>query len=141
MKSKCKNRITILLMLCLVLLTAAVQCIAEESALPSPEPAEIVELGEGAKSFAFEVLDLEGNSTHYLIHTDGETVGEALLNLELIEGEEGPYGLYVLSVNGIPLRYETDGHYWAFYINDEYAMSGVDMTPITEGECYAFHAE
>ena len=98
-------------------------------------------LGKGATVFGFTVVDKDGKETKFEIHTDKTTVGEALLEVELIEGEEGPYGLYVKTVAGITLDYDTDGMYWSFYINDAYAMTGVDVTQITQGETYMFKAE
>lgn len=98
-------------------------------------------LGEGNREFAFNVVDQEGNKTEFEIHTDKETVGEALTELGLIAGEESEYGLYVKTVNGMTADYDTDGKYWAFYINDEYAQTGVDATAITEGETYSFRIE
>lgn len=98
-------------------------------------------LGEGNMVFTFTVTDAEGNETAFEIHTDKTTVGEALLDLGLIAGEEGAYGLYVKMVNGITADYDVDGSYWAFYINDEMAMTGVDSTEIEEGTVYAFKVE
>lgn len=98
-------------------------------------------LGEGKTQFEFVVADGEGNETQFEIHTDKETVGEALLELGLIAGEEGDYGLYVKTVNGITVDYDEDGKYWAFYINGEYAATGVDSTSIKEGEVYSFKVE
>ena len=99
------------------------------------------ELGEGSLQFTFTVVDKDGVETQFIIHTDKETVGEALLELELIAGDESEYGLYVKTVNGITADYDTDGTYWAFYINDEYAVTGVDATAVTEGAVYAFKVE
>ena len=84
------------------------------------------------------MVDKDGNETKFEIHTDKTVVGDALLELGLIEGEEGPYGLYVKKVNGITAEYEADGTYWAFYIGDDYGMTGVDMTDIEPGATYAF---
>ena len=98
-------------------------------------------LGEGAVVFDFVVVDAEGKETAFEIHTDKTTVGEALLELELIDGEEGDYGLYVKSVNGITADYDVDGTYWAFYINGEMAMTGVDATEVEEGAAYSFKVE
>lgn len=98
-------------------------------------------LGEGSKQFAFTVTDQDGNETSFEIHTDKETVGEALLEVGLIEGEDSEYGLYVKSVNAISADYDKDGVYWAFYVNGEYAQSGVDTTTITEGDTYSFKVE
>ena len=47
------------------------------------------------------------------------------------------YGLYVKTVNGITADYAVDQTYWAFYINGEYAMAGVDSTPVENGTVYA----
>lgn len=101
----------------------------------------VTELGEGKMSFNFSVVDKDGNETKFVIHTDAETVGAALMELGLVEGDEGDYGLYVKKVNGILADYDVDKTYWAFYINGEYAMSGVDKTSITEGESYLFKVE
>ena len=98
-------------------------------------------LGEGQMIFTFLVVDGEGNETAFEIHTDKTVVGDALLELELIEGEVGDYGLYVKVVNGITADYDVDQTYWAFYINGEYAMTGVDVTDIEEGATYSFKVE
>ena len=97
--------------------------------------------GSSGNSFAFTVVDKDGNETPFEIHTDQEIVGDALTELELIAGDESEYGLYVKTVNGITADYDADGVYWAFYINGEYAATGVDSTPITEGESYSFKVE
>ena len=93
------------------------------------------------KSFTFIVVDKDGNETSFAISSDKKTVGDALLAEGLIEGENGTYGLYVKKVNGITADYDTDKTYWAFYINGEYAMTGVDATEIVEGATYSFKVE
>ena len=98
-------------------------------------------LGEGGNQFTFTVVDKDGNEVTGEIHTDETMVGEALMKLGVIEGEEGQYGLYVKRVNGILSDFDVDGTYWAFYINGEYAMTGVDVTEITAGSSYAFKVE
>ena len=98
-------------------------------------------LGEGATKFNFTVTDADGKEASFEIHTDKTTVGDALLELDLIAGDEGPYGLYVKTVNGITVDYDTDGKYWAFYENGEYASAGVDTTDITAGATYSFKVE
>ncbi|MBE6733341.1 MAG: DUF4430 domain-containing protein [Ruminococcaceae bacterium] len=103
--------------------------------------AKIKEVGEGETEFFFNVVDLDGNVTKFKVFTDESTVGAALVKVALIAGDEGPYGLYVKTVNGLTLDYDKDGKYWAFYINDEMAPSGVDSTEITAGDTYAFKAE
>lgn len=102
---------------------------------------EGVIVGEGDTLFTLEVTDGDGNTVTATVKTDEKTVGAALLNLGIIEGEHGQYGLYVKKVNGITADYDTTGTYWSFYINGDYAMSGVDATDITEGATYALKVE
>lgn len=92
------------------------------------------------KSFVFTVIYADGDGTSFDITTDAETVGEALIAEGLIAGTEGEYGLMVDTVTAIKYDYNTDGIYWAFYINNEYAMTGVDSTKITDGATYSFVA-
>lgn len=101
---------------------------------------DVKEWGEGDTKFTFMVTDPDGIETQFEISTNKTTVGEALEELTLIAGDEGPYGLYVKRVYGITLDYDKDGMYWAFYINGELASTGVDSTEITEGTIYAFKA-
>ena len=102
---------------------------------------DVTVVGEGATIFPFVVVDADRNEKHFEVHTEKTMVGDALLELELIAGDVAEYGLYVKTVDGITVDYDTDGKYWAFYINGEYAMTGVDTTPITEGEEYSFKVE
>ena len=134
---------------CLVLVAAMalsmIGCGSKEepqaSAAPQENGGEVQVLGEGATVFQFSVVDLEGNETKFEIHTDEATVGAALMQLGLIEGEDGPYGLYVKVVNGVTAIYEEDGSYWAFYENGQYAAKGVDQTAINTDTIYEFRAE
>ncbi len=103
--------------------------------------AEATVVGEGTTVFHFVVVDKDGNETAFEVHTDKTVVGDALLELGLIAGDTAEYGLYVKTVNGITVDYDTDGKYWAFYIDGEYGMTGVDATPITEGATYSFKVE
>lgn len=119
---------------------AKVQTEADAKANESAESDGTV-LGTGDTKFSLTVADQEGTETEFEIHTDKETVGEALLDAGLIEGDEGEYGLYVKTVNGITADYDKDGAYWAFYINGEYADTGVDATPAEEGGEYSFRVE
>lgn len=96
---------------------------------------------ENGNTFTFEVVDGNGNKTQLPIMTDVEMLGDALQKLGYIKGEQGPYGLYIKEVNGITADYDTDGTYWAFYINGEMSMKGVDQTTIVDGDVYSFRVE
>lgn len=101
----------------------------------------VTEVGEGTRSFLFEVVDQDGNTTSFQVSTDADTVGEALLDAGLVAGEDSAYGLYVKTVNGVTLDYDADGMYWAFYVDGDYASTGVDQTEIADGATYSFRAE
>lgn len=96
---------------------------------------EDAEFGEGAKTVEVEVK-VEEKSVTFTLHTDAETLGDALLAHNLIAGEESEYGMYVKVVNGITADYDVDQSYWGFYKDGEYMMSGVDTTVIADGESY-----
>lgn len=98
-------------------------------------------LGEGSTEFPLEIVDREGKSVNVTVKTDKTVVGQALLDVKLIAGDDGDFGLYVKAVNGVTADYDVDGKYWAFYINGEYAMSGVDTTDIVSGDSYALKVE
>lgn len=93
------------------------------------------EFGEGATTVTVEVVVGEKTVT-FTVNTDKTTLGDALIEHSLIEGEEGPFGLYVKKVNGITADYDVDQSYWGFYKNGEYMMTGVDATTIADGEHY-----
>ena len=86
----------------------------------------------------FLVVDADGKETKFEIDTDEEFLRGALEKENLIKGDESEYGLMVNEVNGIRADYTADGAYWALYIGEEFAMTGVDTTPITDGQTYKF---
>jgi hypothetical protein len=97
-------------------------------------------LGEGGTVFTLEVVCGE-NKVTFTVNTDEEILGDALLELGLIAGDEGPYGLYVKRVNGILADYDVDGHFWALYVKGKAAMVGVDGTPVEGGAVYRLARE
>ncbi len=119
--------------LCVVLTVAialsAIGCNGKQEETPSGGKQEVKSQTET------EVKDEESAQEDDSVLGTGDTV------FSLIEGEEGEYGLYVKTVNGITADYDEDGTYWAFYINGEYAQTGVDATPVAEGETYSFKVE
>lgn len=98
---------------------------------------------QGAKTIIVEVVDKEGIVSAYEHHTDAEFLRAAIEEMDSVtlEGDESQYGLYIKKVNGISAVYETDGAYWAIYVNGEYAMNGVDTEPVKDGSTYSFKYE
>ncbi|MBR3836195.1 MAG: DUF4430 domain-containing protein [Clostridia bacterium] len=93
------------------------------------------EFGNGAKTVQVKVV-AEEKSVTFTLHTDKDNLGDALIEHNLITGEDGPYGLYIKTVNGILADYDVNQTYWALNKNGEASMTGVDGTPIADGEHY-----
>ncbi len=99
-----------------------------------------VSVGEGSTVFTLKIT-AEDRTITVTVSTDEAVLGDALVAAGLIAGEEGDYGLYVKTVNGMTLDYDTDGMYWAFYIDGEYAVTGVDGENIDSAKVYELKAE
>lgn len=147
----------ILSALCLLMLTSVVAC--NNSNTPDPSTTdggsttiagtasdglwskavynEDKEFGSGAKVIKLEVK-AEDKSVTFTIKTDKEKLSDALLEHELIAGDEGQYGLYVKSVNGITADYDTDKAYWSLSKDGVISNTGVDSTTISTNEHYEF---
>ena len=96
------------------------------------------EVGEGENTFLFEVIDDEGLSHFWIISTNHTTVGEALVELDLIRGEETQFGLFVTEVDGLVADFDDGGAWWAFYVDGEIAMTSVTDTEIEPNITYGF---
>lgn len=99
---------------------------------------EAISIGEGATSFTFMCVFEDGSEKVYTVNTDKKNVGEALLDNNLIAGEQSDYGLYVKTVCDVVADYDTNGAYWAFYEGEKMASSGADLTEIKPGVEYSF---
>lgn len=98
------------------------------------------EKGSGETQFYLDIA-FESDEKHYDVHTNQKTVGAALEELKIIKGEQGPYGMYISSVEGEEHVYENGGKYWAFYEDGQYASKGIDLTEIENGKTYALKVE
>ena len=97
------------------------------------EPTQPTETGI---AFTVEIVHKDGTSKKLELRSDKEFLGDVLAEKELIEYDEGAYGKFIKSADGEKAVYEEDSAYWAFYVDGEYALFGVDQTPIEEGKLY-----
>ncbi len=79
------------------------------------------------------VVDTE--TSDFVIETDAEFLRGALEQAGLVEGTESEYGLYVTTVNGITAD-ESQQQWWCFTRSGGTLETGVDSTPIADGEHY-----
>ena len=127
------NLLAVLLLICMVF--TACNTVSVEGLWENATYRRDMEFGKGEKTVEVEVK-VGDESVTFTVHTDKETLGDALLEHELIDGEKGAYGLYVKYVNGIEADYDKDGSYWGFYKNGEMMLVGVDGAVIADGEHY-----
>lgn len=110
--------------------------IKEEASFDEAKPED-----ENIKEFVFSIIDENGEETFFNLKTNKQTLKEALLDEGLIDGENGSYGLFVTTVNGVKLNAAKDHKYWALYVNGKYATKGVDYIIIENGNKYSFKVQ
>ncbi len=135
MKKTMKSSISIILALVFIVCLVSCNTVDKTGVWENATYRRDMEFGKGEKTVVVEVK-AEDQLVTFTIKTDEDTVGAALLEHRLIAGEDSEFGLYVKVVNGITADFDIDQSYWAFYIDGEYAASGVDSTEITEGTIY-----
>ncbi len=96
---------------------------------------EDTEIGEGETVICLHVVTPE-STVKFTLHTDKTILGDALIDSGIVEGEEGPYGLYIRKVNGISAVFEEDSAYWSLSVNGESAATGADGIEIEDGMNY-----
>lgn len=97
----------------------------------------------GAKHVTLEVVDQNGDTTTYDVHTDAEFLKQVMDETEgfSYSGTDSDYGIMVEVINGVQAIYETDNAYWALYVNGEYGSYGADSQPVTDGDTYTWQYE
>ena len=82
------------------------------------------------------VVHADGSEKVFEYTTDEEFLGALLQAEGVIKGNDGPYGLEMTEVDGEKAVYAEDKAYWALYEGEEYALQGIDTTPIVDGGEY-----
>ena len=94
------------------------------------------ETAAGSKTITVTVVHSDGSSKEFTYSTDEEFLGPVIIAEGLVQGEEGPYGLTIYTVDGEDAIWEENGAYWALYVGEEYATSGADTTPVYDGSSF-----
>lgn len=128
---------TLLLLLALAALCSLAACadIDKTGAWETATYDRDQEFGKGAKTITVKVIAEEQELT-FTIHTDKENLEEALVEHQLIDGDEGPFGIYIKKVNGIVADYDTDKTYWALSKGGVEAATGANGAILADGDCY-----
>ncbi len=91
---------------------------------------------EGSKSITVTVVHKDGSEKVFTYATEEAFLGPVLLAEGLVEGENSDFGLMVNVVDGEEASWDADQSYWALYIGEEYASTGVDSTPVNDGDAF-----
>ncbi len=89
----------------------------------------------GEKTITVDVVLLDKSSSQTIIVTDEEYLRGALEQVDMIEGEEGEYGLFVTTVNGVTADAGAE-QWWCFTKGGQSLSTGVDNTPIADGDAF-----
>jgi len=111
----------------------------EVESTAAPETTEQPQTEESTAAlmkFTVTVVYADGTSKDFTYETDEEFVGPVLEEDGLIEGNAGPYGMEITHVDGVKAVYTEDKAYWAVYEGEEYALQGIDTTPVKDGGIY-----
>ena len=88
----------------------------------------------GDKTITVSVVT-DTETTDFTIVTDAEYLRQALEQENLVKGSESEYGLFVTTVNGVTAD-DSQQQWWRFTRNGEMVETGIDTTPIADGETY-----
>ena len=91
--------------------------------------------GQAGEKTIYVQVTANEEQEKFTLQTAEEFLGAALLENGLIEGENGPYGLFITTVNGITAD-EAQNQWWCITRGGEQLSTGADSTPIADGEQY-----
>lgn len=124
------------LILAILLVFGMTACAPAAGGESTPAGVETTESTAALLKFTVTVVYADGTSKDFSYETDEEFVGPVLEAAGLIKGNAGPYGMEITHVDGVKAVYTEDNAYWAVYEGEEYAMQGIDTTPVTDGGVY-----
>ena len=90
----------------------------------------------GDKRITVTVVHKDGTEKEFTYDTEAEYLGQVLTDAGLIQGDQGDYGLMIHTVDGEKADWNADQSYWALYVGEEYGVTGVDQTPISDGDTF-----
>ena len=118
------------LFIAVIALVAVIALMAAAYVLTRPETVA------GGKTVTVTVIHGDGTSKDFTYSTDAEYLGEVIVAEGLVNGENGPYGLYFDTVDGETASWEANQGYWSILIGEEYATTGADSIVLTDGGVY-----
>ena len=90
---------------------------------------------QGSKAITVTVVHSDGSEKVFSYRTDASKLGAFLEEQGLIESEGADDGMFH-TVDGEKADWNVNQSYWAFYLGEEYAITGIFDTSITDGDTY-----
>lgn len=90
---------------------------------------------EGQKTVTIEVVHGDGHSNAFEVTTAQEYLGEVLKEEGIAEGEDGAYGMYILTADGETAD-ESSQEWWCITKGGEQLNTSADQTPLQDGDKY-----
>ena len=94
------------------------------------------ETQEGSKAYTVTVVHSDASVKVFEYRTDAEYLAEALLEEGVVSGEEGPYGLTIITVDGEAAVWDKDQAFWAIWVDGEEAVTGASEIPVYDGSSF-----
>ena len=89
----------------------------------------------GAKAITVTVVHADGTEKVFTYNTDAEKLGTYLEEQGLIDSKGADAGMFH-TVDGEKADWNVNQSYWAFYLGEDYAMTGIYDTDIADGGIY-----
>jgi hypothetical protein len=90
---------------------------------------------EGSKTITVTVVHQNKTEKTFTYKTDAEYLGDVLYAEGLIKAENVDDGMFNI-VDGEKADWNENKSYWSLYVGEEYAMQGVETTPIRDGDSF-----
>lgn len=87
------------------------------------------------KTFSLTIVHSDGSTKELTITSSEEFLAPALRAEGILTDDGVESGMYLV-VDGETASWEENMAYWGFYVNDDYAVAGMNDTPIEEGAAY-----
>ena len=95
---------------------------------------DTVSTNQEIKSVQISVINNDDIKT-FEISTSGTTLLDAANEINLVAGENGPYGLFVKTVNGYTVN-EDKQEWWCITKSSEAVLEGIENIKINDGDKY-----
>ena len=89
----------------------------------------------GEKELTIQVVHGDQSEKSFEVTTSAEFLADVLQEHDIAQGEDGPYGLYILTADGETVD-EGNQEWWCVTRSGESLTTGASETPVADGEHY-----